>query len=73
MRSEPFESCTVQTFLMVRMGYADEKLGSFLKGFSVEVHGSELCDDIMYMRAGSDDSASFYDDRSYLAAALVRA
>lgn len=30
MRTEAFEGCSVELFAVVRMSYADEKLGAFL-------------------------------------------
>ena len=73
MRTETFESCAVEGFLMVRMCYAYEQLCSFLKRFSVEIDSAEFSHDVMYVRSSGYDSATFYDHRCDLAASLVRA
>lgn len=71
MRTEAFKRSTVKLFAVVRMSYADKELGTFLHRLAVEIHCSELCHYIMYMRPCGNDSATFDDHRSYLAAALV--
>ena len=71
MRTEALEGCTVEGFLMIRMGDAYEKLGALLKGFSVEVYSSIFSNYIMNMRSCRHDSTAFDDYRSNLAAAFV--
>ena len=50
VRAEALECCAVQFFAVVRMGDADELLGTFLEGFPVEIYCSVLCHDIMHVR-----------------------
>lgn len=42
VRAETLEGCSVELFLVVRMGNADEEFRALLHRPAVEVHGSEL-------------------------------
>ena len=71
MRTEALKRSTVKLFAVVRMSYADKELGTFLHRLAVEIHCSELCHYIMYMRPGGYDSATLDDNRSDFAATLI--
>ena len=47
VRAETFEGCTVELFLMVRMGDADEEFRTLLHRLAVKIHRTELCHDMV--------------------------
>lgn len=71
MRTKSLKGSSVKSLAMVRMGYADEQLCTFLHRLAVEIHSTELSHYIMHVRSCGHDSTSFDDYRCYLAGTLV--
>lgn len=72
VRAEALESSAVEGLAGIRVGDADDQLGTLLQALAIEVDGTVFGDEPVDVVAGRDDAGTFGQDRSDLADTLVR-